>query len=205
MGENDSEGPESTKSKNVSENSDGGDELTGLEENSSKMVSGFDSSFDISGKSLDFPLLEGVEGGVEGLYMYKNVFNLIPKAIGALGKVKILKFFGNEVNLFPTGELRNLVELESLQVKVSLPGMSGLDLQKLKNLKELELCKVPSRPSAFPLLRDIAGLKRLTKLSVCHFSIRLDLFLLAVILSKFIYTKLMFYYRQLPVVGCQLT
>lgn len=172
MGENDSDGPESVKSKNVSENSDVGDELTGLEENSSDMVSGFDSSFDISGKSLDFPLLEGVEGGVEGLYMYKNVFNLIPKAIGALGKVKILKFFGNEVNLFPTGELRNLVELESLQVKVSLPGMSGLDLQKLKNLKELELCKVPSRPSAFPLLRDIAGLERLTKLSVCHFSIR---------------------------------
>lgn len=172
MGENDSESPESAKPKNVSENSDGGDELTGLEEDSSKMVSGFDSSFDISGKSLDFPLLEGVEGGVEGLYMYKNVFNLIPKAIGALGKVKILKFFGNEVNLFPTGELRNLVELESLQVKVSFPGMSGLDLQKLKNLKELELCKVPSRPSAFPLLRDIAGLKRLTKLSVCHFSIR---------------------------------
>lgn len=173
MGENDSESSESAKPKNVSENSDGGDELTGLEEDSSKMVSGFDSSCDISGKSLDFPLLEGVEGGVEGLYMYKNVFNLIPKAIGALGKVKILKFFGNEVNLFPTGELRNLVELESLQVKVSFPGMSGLDLQKLKNLKELELCKVPSRPSAFPLLRDIAGLKRLTKLSVCHFSIRL--------------------------------
>ncbi|XP_004247677.2 uncharacterized protein [Solanum lycopersicum] len=172
MGENDSESSESAKPKNVSENSDGGDELTGLEEDSSKMVSGFDSSCDISGKSLDFPLLEGVEGGVEGLYMYKNVFNLIPKAIGALGKVKILKFFGNEVNLFPTGELRNLVELESLQVKVSFPGMSGLDLQKLKNLKELELCKVPSRPSAFPLLRDIAGLKRLTKLSVCHFSIR---------------------------------
>lgn len=172
MGEKDSEGPESATSKNVSESSEGRDELTGLEEHSSKMVSGFDSSFDISGKSLDFPLLEGVEGGVEGLYMYKNVFNLIPKAIGALGKVKILKFFGNEVNLFPTGELRNLVELESLQVKVSLPGVSGLDLQKLKNLKELELCKVPSRPSAFPVLRDIAGLKRLTKLSVCHFSIR---------------------------------
>ncbi|XP_060182618.1 uncharacterized protein LOC132612355 [Lycium barbarum] len=166
MSDEDSECPESAKSKNVP------DELKGLDDNSSKMVSVFDSSFDISGKSLDFPLLEGVEGGVEGLYMYKNVFNLIPKSIGALGKVKILKFFGNEVNLFPNGELRNLVELESLQVKVSLPGMSGLDLQKLKSLKELELCKVPSRPSAFPILRDIAGLKRLTKLSVCHFSIR---------------------------------
>ncbi|KAK4355557.1 hypothetical protein RND71_024528 [Anisodus tanguticus] len=172
MGEKDSESPKSAKSKNVPENFDENDELKGLDDNSSKMVSGFDSSSDISGKSLDFPLLKGVEGGVEGLYMYKNVFNLIPKAIGALGKVKILKFFGNEVNLFPTGELRNLVELESLQVKVSMPGMSGLDLQKLKNLKELELCKVPSRSSAFPPLRDIAGLKRLTKLSVCHFSIR---------------------------------
>ncbi|MCD7445820.1 hypothetical protein HAX54_000058 [Datura stramonium] len=156
MGEKDSEGSESAAFKNVSENSDGGDELMGLEENS--MVSSFDSSFDVSGKSLDFPLLEGVEGGVEGLYMYKNVFNLIPKAIGALGKVKILKFFGNEVNLFPTGELKNLVELESLQVKLSLPGLSGLDLQKLKNLKQLELCKVPSRASAFPLLRDITDL-----------------------------------------------
>ncbi|KAK4357160.1 hypothetical protein RND71_022770 [Anisodus tanguticus] len=172
MGDQDSESPKSVKTKNVPENSDGIGELKGLNDNSSKRVSGFDSSFDISGKSLDFPLLEGVEGGVEGLYMYKNVFNLIPKSIGALGKVKTLKFFGNEVNMFPIGELRNLVELESLQVKVSFPGMSGLDLEKLKNLKELELCKVPSRPSAFPLLRDIAGLKRLTKLSVCHFSIR---------------------------------
>ncbi|CAN4092876.1 unnamed protein product [Withania somnifera] len=172
MGEKDSESAETVKSKNVSENSDKVDELKGLHENSSKVISGFDSSFDIYGKSLDFPLLEGVEGDVEGLYMYKNVFSLIPKSIGALGKVKILKFFGNEVNLFPIGELRNFVELESLQVKVSLPGMGGLDLQKLKNFKELELCKVPSRPSAFPILRDIAGLKRLTKLSVCHFSIR---------------------------------
>ncbi|PHT85844.1 hypothetical protein T459_07950 [Capsicum annuum] len=172
MGESDSESPERVKAKNVSEKSENSDELKGSEGNSSKMVSGFDSVFDISGKSLDFPLLEGVESDVEGLYMYKNVFNLIPKAIGALGKVKVLKFFGNEVNLFPIEELRKLVELESLQVKVSLPGMSGLDLEKLKNLKELELCKVPPRPSAFPILRDIAGLKRLTKLSVCHFSIR---------------------------------
>ncbi|KAJ8543449.1 hypothetical protein K7X08_005972 [Anisodus acutangulus] len=127
MGDKDSQGPESATSKNVPENS----ELTGLEEN---MV---DSSFDISGKSLDFPLLDGAEGG------------------------------GVE------GELSNLVELERLQVKLSLPGMNGLDLQKLKNLKELELCKVPSRPSVFPLLlRDIAGLKCLTKLCLCHFSIR---------------------------------
>ncbi|XP_070018221.1 uncharacterized protein [Nicotiana sylvestris] len=176
MGEKDSEGTESATTSEDVENSDKGEKVKGLADNSSKKICGFDSSFDISGKSLDYPLLEGVEEGgggkVEGLYMYRNVFNLIPKSIGALGKVKILKFFGNEVNLFPTGELRNLVELESLQVKVSLPGMSGLDLNKLKCLKELELCKVPSRPSAFPLLRDITGLKRLTKLSVCHFSIR---------------------------------
>lgn len=129
------------------------------------------SVLDVSGKSLDFSVPNGSEGSVEGLYMYKNVFNLIPRWLGGLRKLKTLKFFGNEVNIFPT-EFRNLVELECLQLKITSPSLTGLPLHKLMALKELELCKVPPRPSAFPLLSEIAGLKCLTKLSVCHFSIR---------------------------------
>lgn len=159
--------------KNAPRNSDETGELKSLEEDAPKKAEVFDSIIDVSGKSFDFPVLECAGGEVEGLYVYKNTFNLIPRANGGLGRLKTLKFFANDVNLFPPGELKNLVELECLQVKVALPGLSGLDLQKLKGLKELELCKVPSRPSAFPIFRDITGLKRLTKLSVCHFSIRL--------------------------------
>ncbi|GMP61727.1 hypothetical protein CsSME_00024080 [Camellia sinensis var. sinensis] len=129
------------------------------------------SVLDVSGKSLDFSVPNGSEGSVEGLYMYKNVFNLIPRWLGGLRKLKTLKFFGNEVNIFPT-EFRNLVELECLQLKITSPSLTGLPLHKLMALKELELCKVPPRPSVFPLLSEIAGLKCLTKLSVCHFSIR---------------------------------
>ncbi|CAK9171189.1 unnamed protein product [Ilex paraguariensis] len=130
-----------------------------------------ESVIDVSGRSLDFPVLEGTENSIEGLYIYKNVFNLIPRAVGGFGRLKTLKFFANEVNLVPPG-FRNLVELECLHVKVSLPGLSDLNLGRLKGLKELELSRVPPRPSAFPILGEIAGLKCLTKLSVCHFSIR---------------------------------
>ncbi|KAL8188832.1 hypothetical protein R6Q57_029587 [Mikania cordata] len=145
-----------------------------LEENSNSNV---ESAIDASGKTLDLQVLdEGRIGGgdfdsIEGLYLYKNTFNLIPRSVGGLGKLKTLKFFGNDVNLFPS-EFGNLVNLERLQVKISLPGLSGLPLQKLKGLKELELSKAPPRPSAFPLLADVMGLERLTKLSVCHFAIR---------------------------------
>nr|XP_043625013.1 uncharacterized protein LOC122596493 [Erigeron canadensis] len=132
---------------------------------------------DTSRKILDLEVLDGsrVSSGngdeVEGLYVYKNVFNLIPRSVGGLSKLKTLKYFGNEMNLFPP-EFGNLVGLERLQVKISLPSMTNLPLQKLKALKELELSKAPPRPSAFPLLADIMGLERLTRLSVCHFSIR---------------------------------
>ncbi|KAL3828755.1 hypothetical protein ACJIZ3_017557 [Penstemon smallii] len=130
-----------------------------------------DSVIDVSGKILDFPLIDGEESAVEEVYMYKNELNLIPRAVGRLKGLKTLKFFSNEVNLFPE-EFRNLVELECLQVKVAAPGVSGLELSKMKNLEELELSRVPPRPSAFPILSEIAGLTRLTRLSVCHFSIR---------------------------------
>ncbi|KAA8527650.1 hypothetical protein F0562_034955 [Nyssa sinensis] len=131
----------------------------------------YESILDISGKSLDFSVSNGSEASIEGLYMYKNVFNLIPRSLGGLGQLKTLKFFANEINLFPP-EFRNLAELECLQLKISSPGLTGLPLHKLKALKELELCKVPPRPSAFPILNEISRLKCLTKLSVCHFSIR---------------------------------
>ncbi|CAI9287241.1 unnamed protein product [Lactuca saligna] len=143
-----------------------------LDENSN-----VESAIDASGKTLDLQVLDesrisdGDNSSIEGLYVYKNTFNLIPRSVGGLVRLKTLKFFGNEVNLFPS-EFGNLVNLERLQVKISLPGLTGLPLQKLKALKELELSKAPSRPSAFPLLGDIMGLERLTKLSVCHFSIR---------------------------------
>jgi hypothetical protein len=116
---------------------------------------------DVSGKILEVSSLESSNDDVEGLYLYKNVFNLIPKSMGGLRRI----------NLFPS-ELENLLGLECLQVKISSPGFGGLPLRKLEGLKELELSKVPPRPSAFPILSEIAGLKCLTKLSVCHFSIR---------------------------------
>ncbi|KAL0376660.1 UNVERIFIED_CONTAM: Mitogen-activated protein kinase kinase kinase A [Sesamum calycinum] len=131
----------------------------------------FNSVIDVSGKRLDFPLINGEEGTVEEVYLYKNELDLIPRAVGRLKGLRTLKFFGNEVNLFPV-EFTNLVQLECLQVKVTEPGVSGLELSKLGNLKELELSRVPPRPSSFPILSEIAGLKCLTRLSVCHFSIR---------------------------------
>ncbi|KAG8370275.1 hypothetical protein BUALT_Bualt14G0099900 [Buddleja alternifolia] len=142
-----------------------------LGENCGEKDTKLNSIIDVSGRRFDFSLINGEESAVEEVYMYKNELNLIPRAVGSLKGLKTLKFFANEVNLFP-GEFRNLVDLECLQVKVMAPGVSGLELSKLRNLKELELSRVPPRPSAFPVLSEIAGLKCLTRLAVCHFSIR---------------------------------
>ncbi|KAJ7954828.1 Mitogen-activated protein kinase kinase kinase [Quillaja saponaria] len=130
-----------------------------------------DLVLDISGKILEFPVLKSVEDAAEALYLYKNAYSLIPKSLGGLQRLRTLKFFGNEINLFPP-DFGNLTGLECLQLRVSSPGFGGLPLHKLNGLKELELSKVPPRPSALPILSEIAGLKCLTKLSVCHFSIR---------------------------------
>lgn len=164
------ENPETSDMKRA-EKSEESEEPESLEENSSKKDLSSESVIDVSGKVLDFPLLEGVESMVEGLYMYKNGLYLIPRAVGRLKGLKTLKFFANDVNLFP-GEFKNLVEMETLQVKVAAPGVNGFELSKMRNLKELELSRVPPKPSAFPILSEIAGLKCLTRLSVCHFSIR---------------------------------
>ncbi|TYI06160.1 hypothetical protein ES332_A10G138600v1 [Gossypium tomentosum] len=130
-----------------------------------------DSVLDVSGKSVEFSILGDSKESVDGLYLYKNVFNLIPKSVGALSRLRNLKFFGNEINLFPS-EVGGLVGLECLQVKISSPGFNGMSLSKLKGLKELELSRVPPRSSALTLLSEISGLKCLTRLSVCYFSIR---------------------------------
>ncbi|KAL1188836.1 Serine/threonine-protein kinase STY13 [Cardamine amara subsp. amara] len=130
-----------------------------------------DSVVDVSGQNLEISLLDNADDA-KGLYLFRNVFNLIPKSIGELGRLRKLKFFGNEIDLFPP-ELGNLVDLEYLQVKISSPGFGdGLSWDKLKGLKELELTKVPKRSSALTLLSQISGLKFLTRLSVCRFSIR---------------------------------
>ncbi|KAK6146026.1 hypothetical protein DH2020_019895 [Rehmannia glutinosa] len=142
-----------------------------LDENDGEKDLQLDTIIDASGKTLDFPLINGEERPVEEVYMYKNELNLIPRSVGRLKSLKTLKFFSNQVNLFPR-EFGNLVGLECLQVKVAALGVNGLELSKMRNLKELELSRVPPRPSAFPLLSEIAGLKCLTRLSVCHFSIR---------------------------------
>lgn len=131
-----------------------------------------ESVLDVSGRSMEFSMIEDVDDAVRSLYLYKNAFNLIPKSVGSLGDLRTLKFFGNEINLFPS-EIGTMAGLENLQVKISSPGFGGLRLHKLKELKELELSKVPPRPSSFQILSEIASLKCLTKLSVCHFSIRL--------------------------------
>lgn len=159
----------------------GGDFPENPEDNKKNSTSGDSSdsgidepvSLDVSGRNLEFPVPENAkEDSVESLYMYRNVYSLIPKSVGALVRLRTLKFFGNEINLFAP-EFGNMTALERLQMKISSPGIGGLPLHKLKGLKELELSKGPPRPSAFPILTEIAALKCLTKLSICHFSIRL--------------------------------
>eukprot|EP01018_Ginkgo_biloba_P004060 Gb_34638 [translate_table: standard] len=143
--------------------------------NSSPVV---DEVIDVSDKEWTFPLLDQFTSmeaeavnRVNGLYVYNNVFTLIPESVSQFKSMKTLKVFSNEVNLF-SSEVGDLVELENLQVKVSSSGLGSLPpLQKLKTLKELELCKMPPRPSAFSLSSEISNLRSLTRLSVCHFSI----------------------------------
>ncbi|XP_064948313.1 uncharacterized protein LOC135598446 [Musa acuminata AAA Group] len=134
---------------------------------------GEDAVADVSGNTWEVSLFEQRPPDVsaDGLYVYHNMFHLVPREIGRLGRLKTLKFFANEIEVLPP-EAGDLVELERLQVKVSSPGIAGLPFRKLKSLRELELCKVPPRLAAFSILSDIAGLRCLTKLSICHFSIR---------------------------------
>lgn len=147
---------------------------------------------DVSGKLWEMPLLEcsplrRTEGGtVEGLYVYNNEFSLVPRSIWRFSQLKTLKFFGNEINVLPP-ETGDVLELEKLQVKLSWPGFSGIPFRKLTALKELELSKVSARSPAFSILTEITGLTCLTKLSICHLSIR---YVGVVFFSLFLYVFL---------------
>ncbi|XWS21305.1 hypothetical protein CRYUN_Cryun30bG0044300 [Craigia yunnanensis] len=134
-----------------------------------------EKALDESGKTVELSFFDNsddkVDSFVEGLYLYKNVFNLVPKTVSKFEKLKSLKFFGNEINLFPS-EVGSLAKLESLQMKISSPGLNGVSFRGLSELKELELSKTPPRSSSLTTLTEIAGIKGLTRLTLCYFSIR---------------------------------
>ena len=89
---------------------------------SSESVTDEGVALDVSGKSLEFPAAEenAEDSAAESLYLYKNVYSLVPKWVGGLARLRTLKFFGNEVNLFAP-EFGNLTGLECLQMKISSP------------------------------------------------------------------------------------
>ncbi|KAJ1293648.1 hypothetical protein BS78_01G084600 [Paspalum vaginatum] len=112
-------------------------------------------------------------GGGSEIYIYRNTFNLVPRSVGGgAGGLRSLKFFGNDVEVLPADGGGELDGLESLQVKVSAPRVSAAPLRRMQALKELELSMVPPRPSSCSILAEVAGLMCLTKLTICHFSIR---------------------------------
>ncbi|KAH1120869.1 hypothetical protein J1N35_004029 [Gossypium stocksii] len=92
-----------------------------------------DLVLDVSRKSVEFSILGDLKESVDGIYLYKNVFNLIPKSVGVLSQLRNMKFFGNEINLFPS-EVGGLVGLECLQIKIPSLGFNGMSLSKLKGL-----------------------------------------------------------------------
>lgn len=129
---------------------------------------------DVAGNVWDLATLPAPPAGAgREIYIYRNTFNLVPRSIGGGGAgLRSLKFFGNDVEVLPTDSSGELDGLESLQVKVSAPRVSGAPLRRMQALKELELSMVPPRPSSCSILAEVAALKCLTKLAICHFSIR---------------------------------
>ncbi|XBH72580.1 hypothetical protein VPH35_099833 [Triticum aestivum] len=129
---------------------------------------------DVAGNTWDLAPFSPPPAALRGgeLYIYRNAYNLVPRSIGECrGGLRALKFFGNDVEVLPP-EAGDLDGLHSLQLKVSAPRVSGAVLRRMRALRELELSMVPPRPSACSILVEIAGLKCLTKLTICHFSIR---------------------------------
>ncbi|ONK60514.1 uncharacterized protein A4U43_C08F19290 [Asparagus officinalis] len=79
--------------------------------------------------------------------------------------------YRNNTYIFPP-EAENFIELEGLQVKFLTRGLSKVSSKKLWCLMELNLFRVPRRPRALSVLGESVSFRWLTKLSICHFSLR---------------------------------
>lgn len=105
------------------------------------------------------------------MYVYDNSFSVLPASAKLFKQLRKLKYWANEVKLLPD-EIGELTELEEVYLKMSPTGLGSLPpLGKLNGLRALELHQAPVLPSSATLTRDIAQLRSLTRLSVCHFSI----------------------------------
>ncbi|XP_024529529.1 uncharacterized protein LOC9651494 isoform X2 [Selaginella moellendorffii] len=106
------------------------------------------------------------------MYVFDNVFTLLPRSLLQFTSLRVLKVFSNAARYFPDLDDDCFPQLEQLQVRASPLGLSSLlPLGKMPALKTLELHQLPLRPSASFLPAEIANLQELRRLSVCHFSI----------------------------------
>ena len=107
----------------------------------------------------------------KNMYVYDNSFSVLPASTRIFKQLRKLKYWANEVKMLPD-EIGELTELEEVCLKMSPAGLGSLPpLSKLNGLRALELHQAPALPSSATLTRDIAQLRSLTRLSVCHFSI----------------------------------
>jgi hypothetical protein len=108
---------------------------------------------------------------LKNMYVYDNSFSVLPASMRIFKQLRKLKYWANEVKVLPD-EISELTELEEVYLKMSPTGLGSLPpLGKLNGLRALELYQAPVPPSSATLTRDIAQLRSLTRLSVCHFSI----------------------------------
>lgn len=107
----------------------------------------------------------------KNMFVYDNSFSVLPASMRIFKQLRKLKYWANEVKVLPD-EIGELTELEEVCLKMSPTGLGSLPpLGKLSGLRALELHQTPVPPSSATLTRDIAQLRSLTRLAVCHFSI----------------------------------